>query len=141
MAQQQLVRDVMTSPVVAVPESASLMEAAQHMRSSDIGDVLVVDGDRVRGIITDRDIVIRALAEGRDPASTTVGEIASRDTVVIEPDRPAHEAVELMRDRALRRLPVCENDRLVGVVSLGNLATARDPESALADISAAPPDR
>jgi CBS domain-containing protein len=141
MPDQQLVRDVMSSPVVTVPETASLVEAAQHMRSADIGDVLVVEGDQVRGIVTDRDIVVRALAEGRDPASTTVGEIASRDTVVIEPDRPAAEAVTLMRDRALRRLPVCEGGRLVGVLSLGNLATARDPESALADISAAPPDR
>lgn len=137
---QQLVRDVMTSPVVGVAENASLVEAAQHMRASDIGDVLIVEGDRVLGIVTDRDIVVRALAENRDPAATTVGEIASRDPVVIEPDQPASDAVELMRQRALRRLPVCENGRLVGVVSLGNLATARDPESALADISAAPPD-
>jgi CBS domain-containing protein len=140
MAQQQLVRDVMTSPVVGVPEQTSLTEAARQMRSADIGDVVIVDGDRVVGIITDRDIVIRGLADDRDPNTTTVGEIGSRDTVVIAPDQPAAEAVELMRQRALRRLPVCENGRLVGVVSLGNLAVMRDPESALADISAAPPD-
>jgi CBS domain-containing protein len=141
MADQQLVRDVMSSPVVGLPESATLVDAAQQMRTNDIGDVLIVDGDRVLGILTDRDIVMRALADGRDPASTTVGEIASRDTVVVEPDQPAAVAVQLMRERALRRLPVCEGGHLVGVVSLGNLATARDPESALADISAAPPDR
>jgi signal-transduction protein with cAMP-binding, CBS, and nucleotidyltransferase domain len=141
MAQQQLVRDIMTTPVVGLAENASLVEAARHMRSSDIGDVLVVEGDEVRGIVTDRDIVIRALADNRDPATTTVGEIASRDPVVVAPDQPAADAVELMRTRALRRLPVCEVGRLVGVISLGNLATARDPESALADISAAPPDR
>ena len=140
MADKQLVRDVMTAPVVGVPEDATLVEAARHMRTSDIGDVLVVQGYRVQGILTDRDIVIRALAEDRDPTTTTVGEIASRDTVVIEPDQPASEAVRIMRDRALRRLPVCEDGHLVGVVSLGNLATAGDPDSALAEISAAPPD-
>jgi CBS domain-containing protein len=141
MPDQQLVRDVMTSPVVGLPETATLVDAAQRMRTNDIGDVLIVDGDRVLGIVTDRDIVVRALADGRDPTTTTVGEIASRDTVSVEPDQPAADAVQLMRERALRRLPVCEGTHLVGVVSLGNLATARDPESALADISAAPPDR
>jgi CBS domain-containing protein len=141
MADQQRVRDVMSSPAVGLPERATLVDAAQQMRANDIGDVVIVDGDRVLGIVTDRDIVVRALAEGRDPAATTVGEVASRDTVVVEPDQPAADAVQLMRDRALRRLPVCEDGRLVGVVSLGNLATARDPESALAEISAAPPDR
>src|SRR6185503_21011874 len=108
MAQEQLVRDVMTTPVVGVPETASLVEAARQMRFADIGDVIVVDGDQVRGIVTDRDIVIRALAEDRDPTTTTVGDIASRDTVVIDPKQPASEAVQLMRERALRRLPVCE---------------------------------
>jgi CBS domain-containing protein len=140
MAQEQLIRDVMTSPAVGVPETTSLVEAARQMRFADIGDVIVVDGDRVQGIVTDRDIVIRALAEDRDPTTTTVGDIASRDTVMVEPQQPASEAVQLMRDRALRRLPVCEDGHLVGVVTLGNLAEARDPESALADISAAPPD-
>jgi CBS domain-containing protein len=141
MGQQQLVRDVMTAPVVGLSESSTLVEAAQHMRFSDIGDVLVVEGDQVRGIVTDRDIVIRAIAEDRDPNTTTVGEIASRDAVTISPDQPAADAVELMRSHALRRLPVVEDGHLVGVVSLGNLATFRDPESALADISAAAPSR
>lgn len=141
MANTQLVRDVMTTPVIGLAETASLVEAARHMRMSDIGDVLILDGDYVKGIVTDRDIVVRALAADRDPATTQVGEIASRQPVTVTPDQPAADAVQLMRDRALRRLPVCENGHVVGVVSLGNLATARDPESALADISAAPPDR
>jgi CBS domain-containing protein len=136
----QLVRDIMTTSIVGLAASATLVEAARDMRVFDIGDVLVIDGDRVTGIVTDRDIVIRAIAADRDPAQTTVGEIASPDPIVIEPDQPAAEAVQLMRDHALRRLPVCENGHLVGVLSLGNLATERDPESALADISAAPPD-
>ena len=136
----QLVRDIMTTSVVGLAASATLVEAARDMRVFDIGDVLVVDGDRVIGIVTDRDIVIRAVAADRDPARTTVGEIATPDPIVIGPDQPAADAVQLMRDHALRRLPVCEDGHLVGVLSLGNLATERDPESALADISAAPPD-
>jgi CBS domain-containing protein len=136
----QLVRDVMTTSVVGLAANATLVDAARDMRVFDIGDVLVVDGDQVTGIITDRDIVIRAIAVDRDPAQTTVGEVATLNPVVVSPDQPAAEAVQLMRDHALRRLPVCENGHLVGVLSLGNLATERDPESALADISAAPPD-
>ncbi len=136
----QLVRDIMTTSVVGLAASATLVEAARDMRVFDIGDVLVVDGDRVIGIVTDRDIVIRAVAADRDPAQTTVGDIATPDPIVIAPDQPAADAVQLMRDHALRRLPVCEDGHLVGVLSLGNLATERDPESALADISAAPPD-
>ncbi len=136
----QLVRDIMTTSVVSLAANATLVEAAREMRVFDIGDVLVVDGDRVIGILTDRDIVVRAVAADRDPARTTVGDIATPDPVVISPDQPAADAVQLMRDHALRRLPVCEDGHLVGVLSLGNLATERDPESALADISAAPPD-
>ena len=89
------------------------------MRLSDIGDVLMLDGDAVHGIVTDRDIVVRALAADRDPATTTIGEIASRDPVTIGPDEPAAHAVQLMRDGALRRLPVCEDGHLVGVVTSG----------------------
>jgi CBS domain-containing protein len=137
----QLVRDIMTTSVVGVAATATLVEAARDMRIFDIGDVLVMDGDQVVGIVTDRDIVIRAIAVDLDPAQTMVGDIASPNPVWVAPDRPAADAVQLMRDNALRRLPVCEDGRLVGVLSLGNLATERDPESALADISAAPPDR
>jgi CBS domain-containing protein len=136
----QLVRDVMTTPAIGLGPDATLVEAARHMRLSDIGDVLVLEGDRVRGIVTDRDIVVRALAADKDPAVTTLAEVASPDPIVINPDQPAADAVQLMRDHALRRLPVCEDGHVVGIVSLGNLATERDPESALADISAAPPD-
>lgn len=135
---EQLVRDIMTTAVIGLGEGASLVEAARHMRLNDIGDVLLLDGDSVRGIVTDRDIVVRALAADKDPSTTTIGEIASPDPVTIGPDEPAAQAVQLMRDRALRRLPVCEDGHVVGVVSLGNLAAERDPESALADISTAP---
>lgn len=137
---EQLVRDVMTTPVIGLAATASLVEAARHMRMSDIGDVLVLDGDSVCGILTDRDIVVRAVAADLDPAITPVADIATPNPIVIASDQPAAAAVQIMRDGALRRLPVCEEGHLVGVVSLGDLATERDPESALADISAAPPD-
>jgi CBS domain-containing protein len=135
---EQLVRDIMTTTVIGLGKDASLVEAARHMRLNDIGDVLLLDGDSVLGIITDRDIVVRALASDKDPTTTTIGEVASLEPVTIGPDEPAAHAVQLMRDRALRRLPVCEDGHVVGVVSLGNLAAERDPESALADISTAP---
>jgi CBS domain-containing protein len=138
---EQRVRDIMTTAVIGLGAGASLVEAARHMRLNDIGDVLMLDGDEVRGIVTDRDIVVRALAADRDPATTTIGDIATKNPVTIGPDEPAAYAVQLMRDGAVRRLPVCEGGHLVGVVSLGNLATERDPESALADISTAPPDQ
>jgi CBS domain-containing protein len=131
----------MTTSVVGVAGTATVVEAARDMRIFDIGDVLVMDGDRVVGIVTDRDIVVRAIAVDLDPAQTMVGDIATPHPIAVAPDQPAEVAVQLMRDNALRRLPVCEDGHLVGVLSLGNLATERDPESALADISAAPPDR
>ena len=82
----QLVRDVMTTSVVGLAASATLVDAARDMRVFDIGDVLVVDGDQVTGIITDRDIVIRAIAVDRDPAQTTVGEVATQNPIVVSPD-------------------------------------------------------
>src|SRR6185369_10249695 len=93
-----LVSDVMTTPVVGLAETATLTEAARHMRMSDIGDVLVLDGDHVRGIVTDRDIVVRALAADMDPAVTTVGEIATPTPLSVTPDQPAADAVQIMRD-------------------------------------------
>jgi CBS domain-containing protein len=137
----QLVRDVMTPDPVTLPLSASLRDAAAAMRDDDIGDVVVVGEDQqVRGIVTDRDIVIRAVAEGRDPTQATLADVVSSDLVTITPDHPIGEAVHLLREAAVRRLPVVEGGRAVGILSLGDLAMARDPDSALADISAAPPD-
>ncbi len=135
----QRIRDVMTSNPVGLQTGATLDEAARTMKTEDIGDVLVMDGDRVCGLITDRDIVVRAIAEGQDPASTRVDDICSHEVVAIGPDDNVDDAVRLMRERAIRRLPVMENGRPVGMVSIGDLAVERDPQSALADISAAPP--
>ncbi|KAF3468428.1 CBS domain-containing protein [Streptomyces sp. Tu 3180] len=136
----EFVKDVMTPGVVAVRPDASLVEAAQLMRTQNIGDVVVADGQRVVGVLTDRDIVIRSVAEGADPLGVSAGSVCSPDPLTLAPDDPVSSAVALMREHAVRRIPVVENGLPVGLVSLGDLARARDPESALADISRAEPD-
>ncbi|TLS46511.1 CBS domain-containing protein [Streptomyces montanus] len=137
----QHVREVMTTEPVTVDEETPLPEVARLMKEKNIGDVIVAEEDRVRGLVTDRDLVVRVLAEERDPARTTVREIASTDLVTIDPEAEVDEAVRLMRENALRRLPVVEEGHLVGALSIGDLAVERDPRSALADISAAEPNR
>ncbi|CAL9577554.1 hypothetical protein SUDANB58_04967 [Streptomyces sp. enrichment culture] len=136
----EFVKDVMTPGVVAVRPDASLVEAARLMRSQNIGDVVVADGQRVVGVLTDRDIAVRAVAEGLDPLAVGAGSVCTPDPLVVAPDDPASAAVALMREHAVRRLPVVENGLPVGMVSLGDLAEAQDPASPLADISRAEPD-
>jgi CBS domain-containing protein len=134
------IQDVMTTNPETLPESTTVREAAEAMRANDIGDVVVVDDNgKLSGILTDRDIVVRVVAEGRDPRATRVGDIASRELTAVSPDDPVDRAVQLMRERAIRRLPVVDRGKPVGIVSIGDLALDRDPGSALADISAAPP--
>lgn len=136
----QTVGDVMTRGVAYIPPTTTVTVAARMMRDNDLGDVVVADDGRVRGVITDRDIVVRAVAEQLDPEATTVGEICSEDVTVVRPDTPVTEAVQKMRDAAVRRLPVVDDDgNAQGFVSIGDLAVTADPDSALGDISAAPP--
>lgn len=135
------IRDVMTPNPVCLTGKATVAEAARQMRDSDIGDVLVQEGTSLRGMITDRDIVVRAIASGRDPNTTTISEILSADPICAAPDDDVTTAADLMRRHALRRLPICEGDRLLGIVSIGDLAIEQDSRSALADISAAPANR
>ncbi|MEU7057741.1 CBS domain-containing protein [Streptomyces sp. NPDC046197] len=134
------VRDVMTPGVVAVRPDASLVEAARLMRAQDIGDVVVADGQDVVGVLTDRDITVRAVAEGLDPQAVSARTVCTPNPLVVAPYDPVSAAVALMRERAVRRLPVVEDGLPVGMVSLGDLAEAQDPHSALADISRAEPD-
>ncbi|MFE0107037.1 CBS domain-containing protein [Streptomyces sp. NPDC059009] len=136
----EFVRDVMTSGVVAVRPDASLVEAAQLMRAQDIGDVLVAAEGQVIGVLTDRDITLRAVADGADPLTVSAHAVCSPNPVVVGPDDAVATAVTLMRDHAVRRLPVVVDGEAVGMVSLGDLALARDPGSALADISGATPE-
>ena len=136
----QMIRELMTQDVRSCPSGTTLIDAARTMRDDDIGDVIVLDDDGgLRGIVTDRDIAIRAVAEGADPSSMTVGDICSGDVMTVSPDTDAAEAVRMMRAGAIRRLPVTEDGRPVGIVSIGDLAIERDSDSALADISAAKP--
>ncbi len=136
----QSVRDIMTPEPRALDCTASVLDAAELMRENDIGDVVVLDHERICGIVTDRDLVIRVLAERGDPSTVTVGDICSRDLTTIAPTASVGDAVRLIREKAIRRLPVVEEGgTVVGIVSIGDLAVARDRLSALGDISAAPP--
>jgi len=136
------VRDVMTPAPETVSLGTPLTTAARLMADQDIGDVIVIEPEteRVAGIITDRDIAIRAVAEGRNPDSTTVEEIFSRDLAAVSPADPIDRVLELMEHLKVRRLPVVEADRAVGIVSLGDLAVETNVGSALAEISSAAPD-
>ncbi|MFP3986988.1 CBS domain-containing protein [Streptomyces sp. E11-3] len=136
----EIVREVMTPGVVAVGPDASLVEAAQLMRARDIGDVLVAADGQVLGVLTDRDITLRAVAIGADPLTISAQTVCTPAPVLVEAQAPVSSAVSLMREHAVRRLPVVENGRPVGMVSLGDLAVAQDPHSALAAISRARPD-
>ncbi|MBT2510540.1 CBS domain-containing protein [Streptomyces sp. ISL-98] len=137
----QHVREVMTSTLVTVGTLTAVSEVAHRMREEDIGAVLVTEGDELRGLVTDRDLVVRVLAEGKDPGDTTAAEACSPDLVTVTPDDDVDHAIQLMREHSLRRLPVVEGTTAVGIVSLGDLAIELDPDSALGDVSAATPNR
>ncbi|MEV0314117.1 CBS domain-containing protein [Nonomuraea fuscirosea] len=130
------VADVMTSHPATVEADQPVSVAASLMRDHDTGALIVNDKGRMKGIVTDRDITVRVVADERGP-DTPVREACSASVEAIGPDTSIEQAVRLMRTHAVRRLPVVEDGRAVGVVSLGDLAVERDPSSALADISAA----
>jgi CBS domain-containing protein len=117
------VADVMTRQVVYLPEATTLDEAAQAMRDQGIGDVVVTSGPTMVGLVTDRDIVIRAIAENLIPKQTTLGSITSRELIMVEQSATVEEAVQAMRSRGVRRLLVCDSDRnVVGILSLSDVA-------------------
>ncbi|MFC4146924.1 CBS domain-containing protein [Micromonospora mangrovi] len=133
------VGEFMTTRLVTMDGSDTLTAAAQEMRDSAIGDVVVTEGDNVVGIVTDRDITVRGVAENMNPDSTTLNQITSRDVITVSQYDDAVAAADLMRTYAVRRLPVIDDGRLVGLVSMGDLAVEREPQSVLADISADEP--
>jgi CBS domain-containing protein len=137
------VSEIMTLNPVFVPVTSTVAEAARLMRASNIGAVLIEEAGKLWGILTDRDIVVRALAQGRQAENTNVEEIASRELTTISADDTEYQALKIMQEKALRRLPVMEGDKVVGIISLGDLAVDRnrDPRiaDALAAIRAAPP--
>jgi CBS domain-containing protein len=133
------VSDVMTADPLTMDTAATVTAVAQQMRDAAIGDVIITVGDQVLGIVTDRDITVRAIAADIDPRATSIGDVISRDLVIVAPDDDLKAAEGLMRVHAVRRLPVLDGDRLVGVVSLGDLAVEEDSDSLLAEISVTEP--
>jgi CBS domain-containing protein len=133
------VGEFMTTRLVTMDGTDTLTAAAQEMRDSAIGDVIVTNGDEVIGIVTDRDITVRGVAAELDPSTVTLNEICSHDVVTVSQYDDAMAAADLMRTYGVRRLPVLEEGRLIGLVSLGDLAVEREPQSVLADISADEP--
>lgn len=131
-------RQVMTKDIVCVSPQQSIQEAAQLMENYNVGSIPVVENGQLRGIITDRDITIRSTSHG-DNTQTPVSEVMSTDIVSGSPDMDVHEAADLMARCQVRRLPVVENNQVVGMVALGDFATQNIYEDeageALSDIS------
>jgi CBS domain-containing protein len=121
------IREVMTSKVCSIDADKPVAYAAKMMRDEDVGLAPIVEGDRLVGTLTDRDIAIRVVAEGRDPQSTSVREVASTDLVTVDPEQELDEALRLMAQHQIRRLPVVEEDgRLVGVIAQADVARQAD---------------
>ena len=116
------VRDAMTENPRSIGASASVVEAARLMRDEHIGSLPITDDEELVGMITDRDITTRVVAEAADPKVTSVGDVVSRDLISVEPDEDLEEAVQLMASHQVRRLPVVENGRLVGIVAQADIA-------------------
>jgi CBS domain-containing protein len=132
------VRDLLKGDPVTVEASATVEDAAKLMAENDIGNVLIAEDGEVKGIVTDRDIVVRVLAKGAGP-DASVGDAATSDVETISADTSIDDAIQKMEQANIRRLPVVDDGKPIGVISLGDLAQERDKDSALADISAASP--
>lgn len=138
MAQQ--IQDIMTKQVHTVRSDATIRDVARLMRDKRIGDVLVTNPDgTLRGIVTDRDIVVRADAASKALDTTQVGEVCTDKLVKLTPSSSVDEAVKIMREHAIRRVPVVRDGKPIGIVTIGDLARYMDPNSALAQISSAAP--
>jgi CBS domain-containing protein len=135
----QSIREVMTADPRTVDSGATLVDAAREMRDGDVGSLVVVENGSVAGIVTDRDIVVRAVADGRDPSSTRVSEVATMNPTTLTVDQTVEDAIRVMREQDIRRIPVVQDGRPAGIVSLGDLAIERDTDSVLADIASEPP--
>jgi CBS domain-containing protein len=116
------IKEVMTAEVRACEPTATVADAAKLMAQEDVGPIPVVEDGRLVGIVTDRDIVVNVVAQGKDVNSTTVGDIASRDLVTISPDQDMEAALSLLAQHQVRRLPVVDGDRLVGIVAQADIA-------------------
>jgi CBS domain-containing protein len=133
----QSISDIMAKDLATVESGSNISDAARMMRDKDTGAIIVSDGGQFNGLLTDRDIAVRAVAEGLDPSSTSAGEICTSDVITLDSNSSIGDAIKAMRDGNVRRVPVVDNGSPVGIVSLGDLALALDEQSALADISSA----
>ena len=131
-------REVMSGPVITVDPSTSAAEAAQLMRDEDTGDVVVARDGALTGILTDRDIAIRLVAEGLDP-DVPVKEVLTSDPITVDADDSVEVAADRMKVYSIRRLPVQEHGQVVGFISLGDLTRHIDTDATLSDISQAAP--
>jgi CBS domain-containing protein len=120
------IREVMTERPRTCEPQTTVLEVARLMKEEDVGPIPVVKDGRPVGLVTDRDIVVRVVAEGRDATMTTVGDIASGELVTVEPEQSLDEALKLMGQHRVRRLPVVEGDRLVGIVAQADVARSAD---------------
>ena len=125
------VRDIMTKDVGTATLDSTVEDVASMMKEEDAGSIPVVDGGELAGIVTDRDIVIRCIAEGKDPSDTTVEEILTEELHTIEPEAEVEDAARVMSERQIRRLPVVDGGELIGVISLGDIAV-KDQDTEIA---------
>jgi CBS domain-containing protein len=133
------INEVMTHDPRTVAPDAPLTDAAREMRDGDVGAVLIDENGSIAGIVTDRDIVVGAIADGRDPSSTRVADVATDTVVTVTPDQSVEDVRRLMREHDVRRIVVEQGGRAAGIVALGDLAVDGDAEAELTDISAASP--
>lgn len=131
-------RDIMSSAPICMAPTESVAAAAKAMKQHGIGTVLVLTDGQLSGLVTDRDITVRVLAENRDPQATCIGDICSSELAVLGPDDDVAQATQLVTERAVRRIPVLDDGVPVGVVSIGDLAMENDSGSTLSGVSAAP---
>lgn len=133
------VRDVMTRQIETVAPSSSVEEIARLMKRNDVGSIPVCEGQKVLGIITDRDIVVKVIADGKNVSSVSAKDIMTSQVITVTSDQDVHEAARIMADNQIRRLPVLEQGRIAGIVALGDLAVEKihinEAGDALSDIS------
>jgi CBS domain-containing protein len=127
MAYAKTLKEIMTRDVETCAPTATVQEVARLMADRNVGVVPIAEGDRLVGLVTDRDIAVRVVAKGADPRSEQIRQYVSTDVTTVRPDTTIEEALRIMEAHQIRRLPVCEDDRIVGIVSLGDLATKATP--------------
>ena len=131
-------RDIMTTPAETLAPTATLTEAAQQLRDLNVGSLPILDGDHLAGVVTDRDIEVPGIAEGLDPSSATVAEVATGAVVTVDVDDDAAEVARIMGERQVRRVPVLDGGKLVGVIAQADVARdldARTTGDVVEDIS------